>query len=201
MVLALPAVDWQNLWPPAAGDLAGLPAGAALCLSLSGYGIYALCLPRATEGRTKGWLWTVWGAVGMGAILFLVIGAFGPALPPRMGEPFLFLLEGVQVPGAFQRGEAALGAVLALGDVTLLCLLTRACRSLWEENWPGAPRVGSWLIVGAFLLACLPVGEAEAEKLTWWGNLIYGILLPSFAVFTIKVRKRGKSPSIFCGGK
>lgn len=203
LLLALPALNWQNLWPPGSGDFRGLPAGAALSLSLSGYGVYALCLPRRPEGRGKAWPWAVWGALGVSGLLFIVVGTFGPALILRMEEPFLFLLEGVRVPGAFRRGEAALAAALALSDLTLLCLLTRGCRALSGGLVPGLAPLGPWLAAGAFLLAgCLPLGEtlrSVAEEWVPLGNLFLGVLLPAFAAFTIKVRKKEKIPSTFSG--
>ena len=187
LALALPAVDWQNLWPPEGADLWGLLPGAGLCLSLSGYGIYALCLPRGRGSGMRSWPWAAWGCGIFAALLFIVVGAFGPALTLRMGEPFLYLLEGVQVPGAFRRGEAALVAALALSDVTLLALLTRGAVTLWKNLTPGWRGGGFWVALAFLAAGVLPVGMAGR-----WipvGNLIMGILLPAFSVFTRKLRK------------
>ena len=197
LVLALPAVDWQNLWPPGGAELRGLLPGAGLCLSLSGYGIYALCLPRRPDSGLRSWPWAVWGCGVFAALLFIVVGAFGPALTLRMGEPFLYLLEGVQVPGAFQRGEAALVAALALSDVTLLALLTRGAVTLWKSLASGRRGGGLWVTLAFLAAGVLPAGMAGR----WLppGNLILGILLPAFSVFTRKLRK-GKESRGTCSG-
>ena len=188
LLLALPAVDWKNLWPPEEADLWGLLPGAGLCLSLSGYGIYALCLPRRLDSGMKSWPWTVWACGVFAALLFIVVGAFGPALTLRMRDPFLYLLEGVRVPGAFQRGEAALVAVLALGDITLLALLTRGALTLWWELTPGWKGGELWVLFAFLAAGVLPVGAAER----WFpvGSLLLGIILPALAVLTGKLRKR-----------
>ncbi len=205
LALALPGLNWQNLWPAERADLAALPAGAALSLSLAGYGVYALCLPKG-EGEMATWPWAVWGCAGLGWLILTVTGTFGPTLAGRLGEPFLLLLQGVEVPGAFRRGEAALLAVLALADLALLSLLARGCRSLWEN---AAPKSWHWvsplLVAGAFLAAgLLPDkmgGDGPFQRWTPVGNLIFGAAVPALAVCLIKVRESKKGPSIFSGPK
>lgn len=193
LVLALPGVDWKNLWPTERTDWRELPGSGALCLSLGGYGVYALCLPRREgDGIKETWPWAIWGCGIFAALLFIVVGVFGPALGGRLREPFLYLLEGVQVPGAFRRGEAGLITVLALADLVLLTLLSRGCIVLWQRLVPVFPGLG-WLLPGAaFALA----GVAPDRWRVWgqlWaalpaGNLVLGVLLPAFAVLTIKTR-------------
>lgn len=187
LLLALPAVNAWNLWPPEGADLKGLLPGAGLCLSLSGYGVYALCLPRRPDSSMRVWPWAIWASGIFAALLFIVAGAFGPALTLRMGEPFLYLLEGVQVPGAFQRGEAALVAALALSDLTLLALLTRGTVTLWRgaTGWKWG---GVWAAAAFLAAGMLPAGVLSG--MVPIGNLILGILLPTLSVLTKKVRKR-----------
>ena len=204
-LLTLPGVDWKNLWPPETAEWRELPGSAALCLSLVGYGVYALCLPRWEENGTEGnaWLWAIWSCGGLGALLFLVVGTFGPRLAGGLREPFLYLLEGVRVPGAFRRGEAALTAVLILGDLTLLALLGRGAVTLWQKLAPALPALG-WVPVGAaFALAGALPGMSWLEGRVWAalpaGNLILGVLIPVLSVLTIKVRERRKRQAIFCG--
>ncbi len=206
LLLALPGMDWQNLWPPEGADWRELPGSAALCLSLGGYGVYALCLPRREgDGMKETWPWAAGGCAALAALLFVVVGAFGPVLAGQMGDPFLFLLEGVQVPGAFRRGEAGLIAVLALADLVLLTLLSRGAAALWKGLVPVFPGLGWLLVAAAFALSgVLPSlgrgwGRLAAEVPV--GNLIFGVLLPVLSVLTIKVRERRKREATFCGGK
>lgn len=195
LALALPGVDWKNLLPPEPGEWRGLPGAGALCLSLAGHGVYALCLPRREEEKAeRTWPWAAWGCGALSLLLLVVLGAFGPPLVERMEEPFLYLLEGVQVPGAFRRGEAALIAVLALGDLALLALLARGCRSLWLGAAPACRGRGGWLLVAAAVLGSGFLPE-ENLKLLAGGNLIFGVLLPGLAVLTqgIKTIFSGKT--------
>lgn len=195
LALALPGVDWRNLWPPEGADWAALPAGALECLSLSAYGAYALCLPRRVEGRTRGWPWAAWGCAVLAALFFVTAGTFGPALAASLDDPFLLLLQGVQAPGAFRRGEAALMAALTLADFTLLALLVRGCAALWEELAP--PRlapVGAALAAGAILAAGLaPVPDRWIPA----GNLAFGGAVPILAVLLGRARRA----AIFSGEK
>ena len=118
----------------------------------SGYGIFALCLPRAGEDKPRPAAWTMWSSLGLAALVFVVLGAFGPVLTAGQEEPFLLLLQGVAVPGAFRRGEAALIAALALADWALLALLTWGCKRLWG-SMTGVGRGSGWLVSTAFLVA------------------------------------------------
>lgn len=204
LLLSLPGVDWMNLWPPEGTEWQGLPGSGALCLSLTGYGIYVLCLPRQRErdgGKT--WPWAAWGCGLYAALLFIVVGTFGPALAGRMGEPFLYLLEGVQVPGAFQRGEAGLVALLTLADLALLTVLSRGSMALWRELAPPFSGAGCLPVGAAFALAGVLPGLGRAwgwlAAILPRGNLLLGVLLPVFAVLTIRFRESQKSWTTFCG--
>lgn len=206
LLLALPGVDWRNLWPPEMADWRELPGSAALCLSLAGYGVYTLCLPcREEDGIKRTWPWAVWGCGGLAALLFIIVGVFGPALTGELRAPFLSLLEGVRVPGAFRRGEAGLTAVLTLGDLALLMLLSRGAETLWRELVPVFPGLG-WIPIGlSFAVAGVLPGSGRVEGKLWAslpaGNLILGVLMPAFSVLTIQARERRKRQAIFCGEK
>lgn len=193
LILTLPGTDWKNLWPPQSGDLAGLPMGVVTALSLCGYGVFALCLPKAGEDRPRPAALTAWSCLVYAVLVLAVVGAFGPVLAARMEEPFLLLLQGVQVPGAFQRGEAALISALALADWLLLALLCWGCKSLWR-TLTGLDRGSGWLSAGAFLVAGLlprwPGLQNEMTKMAVWGNLIFGVGVPALA-FLFQGEKKG----------
>lgn len=206
LLLSLPGVDWKNLWPAEKADWRELPGTAVLCLSLAGYGVYALCLPlRQGDEIKKTWPWAVGGCGIFAALLWIIVGVFGPVLASEMGEPFLYLLEGVQVPGAFRRGEAGLIALLALADLVLLTLLVRAALTLWQDLVSVFAGLGWVPVAAAFALAgVLP----ELGRAWGWlaavlprGNLIFGVLLPVLSVLTIRVREQQKKRATFCGGK
>lgn len=203
MALAATGLDWKNLWPPERGDLVGVPCSALLCLSLAGYGVFAMCLPCREEGRGYGW--AAWGGVALAWLLLTVVGTFGPKLAAELEEPFLMALQGVEVPGAFRRGEAALAAALTLSDFALLALLSRGCGSLWER---AAGKSGAW---GGYLLAAVafPAAGTLGKSGLWrlvseWlpaGNLIFGVVIPALAVLGRKVRETKSGPPIFSAPK
>lgn len=204
LLLALPALDWRNLWPPAPEDWTGLLEAGVLALSLSGYGVYVLCLPAGETRGERTWIWPAWGCAVFALVLLAVVGTFGPALTARMEEPFLFLLEGVKVPGAFRRGDASLAAILGLGDLVLLILLVRGCRSLWKgmiPSWKG--RGGAAVCIVAFcaagLLSGRSAGQRAMEQIAPAGNLLFGVLLPAFSVLMGKLRRQTGKQSTFCG--
>lgn len=201
-VLGLGGIQWQNLWPVEGADWHGLPGSALLCLSLAGYGVYALSLP-ARAGGGRAWAGPVLGCGGLTLLLFLTTGTFGPALAGQMEEPFLSLLEGTGAPGVFRRGDAALLTVLTLGDLLLLSLLGRGCGTLWRRLVPPFPVLGWLPVAGAFLLAGVLPGLGRAWALLWSripaGNLIVGVLIPIIAVLTIRARERRKRRLYFVG--
>lgn len=205
LALALPGVDVRNLWPLEGADWAGVSRGAALCLSLAGYGIYALCLPRDPADGMAAWPWAAGGCGALAWLLLTTAGTFGPRLAQALEEPFYFLLQGVRAPGAFRRGEAALTAALTLADLALLSLLARGCRSLWENLTSGRAKwLGYAAMAGAFLAAWALPEEASKTLLQDWvpmGNLVLGAAVPALAVLTGKVRKRREGTPIFCSQK
>ncbi len=199
-VLALPALRWENLFPIPRSDWAGVPLGAGWALSLLGYAVYGGLLPVSGEREEPG-IWRAGGWLALSALLLLLVGAFAPALALRMDEPFLYLLSGVGVEGAFQREESMLYALAALGDLSLFALLAHGCARLWGSvcgrgGW--APAVAGFLLaafapgLGAGLLTG-PVGLI--------GGLILGVAIPLVAFLPKRVQKGKTGRSTFGGDK
>lgn len=204
LALAVPGLDWRNLWPPAWDDLVGIPYSALLSLSLAGYGVFALCLPCREEGRGSRFGGTVWGCAALAWLLLTAVGTFGPRLAGSLDEPFLMALQGVEVPGAFRRGEAALAAALTLADFALLALLGRSCRSLWEGATPRGWAWGGYVLPALAVLAAGPLGKTGGSRGADWlpaGNLIFGVVIPALAVLGQKVRRSKKEQPIFSAPK
>lgn len=200
LALAVPGLDWRNLWPPEREDVVGVPYSALLCLSLTGYGVFSLCLPcREEDGSRFGW--TLWGGAALAWLLLTVVGTFGPKLAGALDEPFLMALQGVEVPGAFRRGEAVLAAVLTLADFTLLALLSRGSRSLWEQAAPKGWAWAGYALPAAAILAAgvLRKGGVWRTVSEWLpaGNLIFGTVIPILAVLGRKVRESKSGQPIF----
>lgn len=204
LALAAPGLDWRNLWPPEREDVAGILPGALLCLSLAGYGVFSLCLPCRGEERGR-FGWAVWGCLGLAWLVLTVVGTFGPKLASALDEPFLMALQGVEVPGAFRRGEAALAAVLTLADFILMALLSRGCRSMWEGVTPQSWAWGGYLLPAGAFLAAGVLGQNEIwRRLAEWtpaGNLVFGVAIPALAVLTRKVRESKSGQPTFSASK
>lgn len=197
VILSLHALEWKNLWPPASEDWAGLSSGALAVISLAGWGIFGSCLPGAEEERP--WRWTVLGGMTLAALMAVILGTFGPALTGRMEEPFLLLLEGTAAPGVFRRGEAALAAVLTLGDFMLLALLLRGCACLWRALIPAWRGRGLWLGAGAaFWWAGAYPTERVGGKYLLWGGVLLGIGVPVLAILTEMGTKAIRGRAISC---
>lgn len=200
LALSLPGLRWENLWPVRGEDLEGVPEAILFWLSLSGYGVYGLFLPK---GGGRSWPWTVAiGAMAAGLLLALT-GSFGAPLAGERAEPILLLLEGVRVPGVFRHGEAALEGGLALADLTLMAVLTYGCKAIWSKIAPGAP---VWLgllppaaaIAGAGLLP--PQWQRELTAfLIPAGNLALGTLAPAAAALLKTAGEWNTGRPILCG--
>lgn len=202
LLVALPGMEVRNLLPVEAGELAGFLPALALTVSLSGWGVFALALPAEDGGEGTGPAWAAMGCGVLALLLLAAVGCFGPALVERMDDPFLYLLEGVRVPGAFRRGEAALCALLALGELALLALLVRGCGALWEGLAPRWQGRGAGLAAAAmFLLAGWWDGGAMTGNLLFWGGLLFGVALPGLAVLTKGVGRPRTGAGTSCGEK
>jgi len=189
LLLTLPGVDWRELHIPSPEENSSLWRAALLLASLAGWGVMGLTIPE--EGERSALPWVVGGWALLILLLAVTVALFGPALPARMGEPFLYMIEGAEVLGAFRRGQAALYALLALGDVALLTLLAGGCRGLWRSL---APSVLHWMgwgaIIGMFLLGrVLPL-----DRILWIedrlpiGGICFGLLIPALGALTEWIR-------------
>lgn len=190
VALSLPGLRLENLWPPEGATLPDLLRGTVFCAALAGYGVYGLCLPRGA-GRVWPWAVSLCGLVS--GLLFALVGSFGPVLAAGRPQPVLLLLEGVQVPGVFRHGEAALEGGLALADLGLMAVLTYGCKALWGRALPAAPAwAGLVLPVGALLCGGLLSGEPSQmlSGILIAGNLLTGILCPGLQLFLHR-RERG----------
>lgn len=199
-LLALPGLERENWLPAGAGELAGVPAGAAVVLSLAGYPVFGLFLP--IEEKEGGASWWGWCCAALTAGLGVLVGAFGPALVLRMDEPFLYLLGEAGLPGAFQRGEALLAAVAGLGDLCLLALVSFGAGRLWRGLFPAAGGA-AWLPTAAGLALAWLEPETGTGFLAGVGGvacgMLFGTILPAVVILTEKVQKAEEEPSTFCG--
>lgn len=186
LILSLPGLSWERALYEATGDVDGLRTLGRL-LGLSG-GIFCIYHPARVERRTgrgvvKGWL------LGMGALVTVWL-AFGPGLAGEMGEPFYYLIEGIEVPGVFQRGEAVLTAVFGLADLVMVALLLSAVERHGRRGlqWKGRTSV---VVVGVLAVILSVGGREMIDKGIWlWLGCGIGILVPILLWWREKGKER-----------
>lgn len=200
LLLAAFQVEWSNL-VPARAEMAGLPesglAAAGLLLNL--YPVTVLL--RRTQGekgsgrRAARWIVLFCGAMAL--LLGAVNGCLGAVLTGKVPSPFLIMVQGLGIQGAFQRGEALIISVWTLSDLALTGALLHAWRELAWDLRPGrwcresvipaaaAAMAGGWLLFRSeetlwrFSSTVLPVL-----------GVIFGSICPIFAV--LLDRRKGK---------
>lgn len=175
-------VDWPALVPEpedVPGALAGVAPAAG---TLAAAGLPAAFFPHEGPRERRGlWAPAAWCLVGA-ALCLLVLGALGPRLTAELPLPFFVMLQGLGVPGAFQRLEALGTAVWALSDLTFLGMTALAGRTLaGDKAWGAWPILLAGVLGGALLPAetAAPVGPW-----LWWAAILLGAGVPLALVLT-----------------
>ena len=179
LVVALGAakVEWTNL-RPGVGELEGLPkaaaAAAGVLLNVAPVALLRerVVCPKGCARRVVGW--TAAFCIVAALLSGIVIGCLGSGLTGRLPAPFLTMVQGLGVKGAFQRTEALFAALWTLSDLVRVGLLLFVWRELIQRLRPGKrcrwsilpaagiALVGGWLIyynvenLRDFCMAILP---------------------------------------------
>lgn len=163
---------------PGGGTWKGAAQALAAAASTLSVGTLAAFFPRRPRraGESPLWRWLAgWCAVAAGLCL-LVLGALGPELTAQAPLPFFLALQGLGVPGGFQRLEALGTAAWVLSDLTLLGLAALAAKRMaGDRRWAAAPP-----LLAAFLGGCLLPNAVveEAAPVLWGVNLALGAVAP-----------------------
>lgn len=202
LLLAVFRVEWANYRLEAA-QAAGLPesslAAAGLLLNL----YPAAVLLRRTQPekgsgqRAARWLLALCAALGL--LLAAVTGCLGAALTGKIASPFLIMVQGLGVQGAFQRAEALIVSLWTLSDLALVGLLLYTWRELAQSL-----RAGTWSRWSVFCAGAAAMGGGwlafgDVEVLWWFCSevlpvlgLILGLLCPALGLLAGKWRARHK---------
>lgn len=201
ILLGAVQVEPANLIP-STSDIVSLPvaglAAAGIILNVYPTGVLGNKVTVQKKGKRKMVAWTIAFCVAVTLILVVVLGCIGPKLAARLPSPFLIMVQGVGIEGAFQRTEALIAALLSLSDFVLVGLLLHAWRALAEGVCPGkwerwsvfaaAPAVVlGWLLfpngenVRSFSLRVLPAT-----------GILFGLILPIFFCVIFLLRKGRK---------
>lgn len=153
---------------------------------------------RSYNGRRAIW-WIAAFCVAVTLLLGAVIGCLGPQLTARLRAPFLIMVQGLGVKGAFQRTEALFAALWTLSDLTLAGLLLHTWRELTDQLRPG--KWSRWSILSAAVAALaggwllFPTAEKARifcrEVLPTIG-LVFGLICPLLARILLRIRKKEK---------
>ena len=179
-------IRWTNVFPLWIEDLPSAGAACLPVLAVLGYSAFAGFLAGGEKEARGGWIrWAVvvWGVLTL--LQLVCLGSLGPALTLRTDAPFFMVVKGVGVQGAFERVESVIIALWVLSDLSLLCLILFACRSILRtllpavsaRRWTAVPAAGGVLVA----LFCFPDGyllSGFMEGVVTLGNLLFGFLLP-----------------------
>lgn len=202
-LLAAPKVEWENL-RPTLEEAAGLPGGCAAAAGLL-LNIVPACALGGRVAKRPGNVrravgWTAAFCVTAALLLASITGCLGAGLTARLPEPFLIMIQGLGVKGAFQRTEALFAALWTLSDLILAGLLLHAWRALAGELCPG--KWGRWSVVpvAAAALAGGWLFFPEAEQVQRFcgtvlpvAGIVLGLALPLLLQICVK-RKILKNP-------
>lgn len=189
-ILGVWNLEPENLRPQAVGEAAGVFSGLLPTMGTLAVGSLAAFFPREERSaKRKGWA-AVWWCLAAGGVCLLVIGTLGSKLTAELPLSFFVALQGIGLPGGFQRLEGLGTAVWVLSDLTLLGAAALAGRLLaGDRKW------GVWPV----LLAGLVGGGLLTGKNTepfmgpiLWLELVFGAALPIFLWLTPKKNRKRK---------
>lgn len=191
LFLAAFHVEAGNLWPTVE-ETAALPGSSAAAA-----GLLLNILPAAALGekvsakpgngrRAVGWV--VAFCVAITLLLGAVAGCLGPRLTVRLPEPFLIMVQGLGIKGAFQRTEALAAALWTLSDLTLFGLMLHAWRELasrlhtgkWSR-WSVLPAAAIAMTGGLTLFGSVEKTRLFCNEVLPAVGLVLGLVFPILA--------------------
>lgn len=188
--------------------LSGSEAAALPGCSAATAGLLLNIFPAAALGRKvtvrahnsrRAVGWTVAFCAAVTLLLGAVIGCLGPRLTARLSAPFLIMVQGLGVKGAFQRTEALFAALWTLSDLTLAGLLLHTWRELADQLRPGTwsrwsilPAAVIALAGGWTLFASLENTRLFCRQVLPTVGLILGLALPLAAQILLRFRRKEK---------
>lgn len=200
LLMAAFKVEWRNLSLTGA-ELTEVPRGSAAVagIILNVYPIAVLknkAAQRAGDGRKAiGWIAAL--SLVLSLAVAVMTGCLGPVLTSRVTSPFLIMVQGLGVKGAFQRMEALIAAIWVVSDLTMAGVLLHVWRELANEI-----RSGEWCRWGVIPVAVAALGAVwflmPDETVIQYiysillpvGGLVSGLLIPVFLCLIAKLSKK-----------
>lgn len=188
LLLAVFQLEWKNLYQV---EWSAVPGGgiaiAGMCMSVAPAAVLGSNIPKGARGLRKAFGWTVAFDVFLALLSAAVIGTLGNGLSSRLETPFLIMVQGLGIKGAFQRNEALVAAMCLLSDVIFAGALLRAWVTLAGRMKPGSwgrrsvPVAAAIALFGGWLL----FPEGNNVRMVWnrvlsGGGLAFGLVFPIF---------------------
>lgn len=202
LVLALAAdkIEWENL-SPETGALTGLPVAgittAGVLLNIAPVAVLSGRIAHPEQGRRRVVGWTVAFCLAAALALAAVVGCLGPKLTGRLPAPFLTMVQGLGVKGAFQRTEALFAALWTLSDLVRVGLLLHAWRALAQTLRPGKwcrwsvlPAAGIALLGGWLFFSNVESARYFCMTILPVTGLFFGLFVPLILRFATHKAKR-----------
>lgn len=197
LLLALFKVEWRNLYPVEWGNLPGGSLSAAgILLNVAPAAVLGARVPKKVRSTRKVFGWVISFCVAITLALAAVLGSVGSSLSARLDIPYLIMVQGLGIKGAFQRTEALVAAMWLLSDLILAGILLRAgndyVAELKSEHW------GRWSVpfmtgiaaaAGWLLLPDEDVRTVCSDVLPVTG-IILGLIIPALLLLISTARKR-----------
>lgn len=198
LLLALFKVEWGNLHPV---EWSKLPAGslsaAGILLNVVPAAVLGMRAPKTARNTRKVCGWVIAFCTAVTLVLVSVIGSVGSGLSARLDIPYLIMVQGLGVKGAFQRTEALVAAMWLLSDLILAGALLRAgndyMTGLKSEQW------GRWSVPVVAVIAVTAGWLLFPERDSVWEycssvlpvtGIILGFVIPALLLLISAVRKR-----------
>ena len=201
LLLAAFKVEWRNLYPV---EWRGLPKGsllsAGMLLNAAPIAVLGARVPMKMRSGRRACGWAVVFCVAIVLTLAVVLGNLGSKLSARLDIPYIIMVQGLSIKGAFQRTEALIAAVWLLSDLVLCGVLLQSWKNcaarIVSEKWGrrSIPVVGAAVVIGGWLLP-LSGGEVREMCLRWLPitGVALGIVFPGLILlfFGTKRKRRG----------
>lgn len=157
LALAVGDVEWRNLQPIVWSELPGAGIRAAgVILAAAPLSVLGKDIPEKQLRLPRMWGWITAFCAVVTLLLIAVIGTMGNRLCAELEIPYIIMVQGLGVKGAFQRMEAMVSALWLVSDLVfagaLLCAIQEYAVQLAPKK-----RV-RWLC---------PVAAAAAVMLPW----------------------------------
>lgn len=179
----------------------GALAAAGILLNVYPAGVIGRKVTSHKNNRRRVFAWTAAFCLTAALLLGVIIGNLGPTLTAQLPSPFLIMVQGLGVKGAFQRMEALVSALWVLCDFVLVGLLLHGWRGLADEIHPGKwgsqsmyPMAAAALLVGWLLLKGRESVIGFCINVLPVTGLVFGLVFPLIFKLFFKLRSGKKIP-------